>query len=298
MTDFSNVLTDLKGIIEDAIPVITENVSVAGVSFPLALRRDGENSYSLIDLKTEADKFRDRPERRKGAAKAFTLASFINLINRHKDDGSVVFAQIANNAPSLLGVIDYHELDHSPRFGRHTISYAFPVSPEWMAWTAKNGAALSQLDFAQWIEDHISELTTPTEDEKQAFSDLLQRTFGSPHEIGGLSRGLAINIENAVTDIRTLQSGEAQIKFEEKHTGHDGKPLKIPGLFMLAIPLFVGGASVRVPARLSYRKGGSGILWSYQLYRPEIALREALLFDLAKVASETGLPVFEGQPEA
>ncbi len=298
MTDFVNVLSELKGIVEDGKPLHFKDVSAAGVSFPLVLRRDGENSYSVVDLKAEAEKFRDRPERRKGAAKAFTLDSFIDLVNRHKDDGSAVFAQITDAPPSMLGVIDYHELDHSPRFGKHTISYAFPISPEWKAWTSKNGVALSQLDFAQWIEDHIAELTTPSEEEKQTYSELLQRAFGAPHEIAQLSRGLAINIENAVTDIRTLQSGEAQIKFEEKHTGHDGKPLKIPGLFLLAIPLFIGGAAVCVPARLSYRKGGSGIVWFYQLYRPELALRDALLLDLDRVRDETGLPVYEGQPEA
>jgi len=37
--------------------------------------------------------------------------------------------------------------------------------------------------------------------------------------------------------------------------------------------------------------------WFYELWKWEVAFRSALVDDLAKVAEQTGLPIFEGEPE-
>ncbi|WP_428978554.1 hypothetical protein [Chenggangzhangella methanolivorans] len=67
---------------------------------------------------------------------------------------------------------------------------------------------------------------------------------------------------------------------------------------MVAVPAFVDGEAVRIPARLRYRLGGGDIKWFYQLYRWEFWLREQVQNDLERAGKETALPTFEGVPEA
>jgi uncharacterized protein YfdQ (DUF2303 family) len=269
-----------------------------GVEFPVLLRSGGAGVAVLEDVFELAEKWRAEPVRREGTAKAFTLESLIDMTKRHADADSVVFAEIHTEKPRLTAVIDYNTIDHAPRFGHHRVVYEFPVSPEWAAWRKMDSQAFTQPDFASWIEDHIAELASPYDAERSQFEPLLQTVFATPADIVKLARGLQINVEGKIADIRNLQSGEAQIRFEETHKDGDGQPLKVPGLFMLSIPLFVGGVAVRVPCRLRYRRAGGSIAWSYHLYRPQEVMRLALADDVALVAKETGLPVYEGAQEA
>jgi uncharacterized protein YfdQ (DUF2303 family) len=280
-----------------AVPSV-RTIDIPGIGpIPLVTRPDGNGKSVAIDVFTEAQKWRDRPIRRLGTAKAFTLDSFIEMVKRHADEHSVVFADIVSDAPKLTAVIDYHETGGSPRFGNHRIVYEFPLSDEWKAWRGGDGVPMAQLAFAQWIEDHIAELASPYDAERSELEPLMQTAFGAPNEIARIARGLQINVESKVSEVRVLQTGEAQISFEETHKDSDGRPLKVPGLFMLSIPLFIGGEPVRIPARLRYKRDGQGLKWSYHLYRWREFVRSALVEAGVDVGSETALPVYEGAQE-
>lgn len=67
---------------------------------------------------------------------------------------------------------------------------------------------------------------------------------------------------------------------------------------MISVPAFIDGEAVRIPARLRYRIAGGDIKWFYQLYRWQFYLREQVGRDLREAATKTGLPCFEGAPEA
>lgn len=296
-------IEEISKLVTSAQPVQVVSVETPdGITIPVVTHAGIDGATHEIDIHQAATKWLTAPRRRKGTAKALTLDGFIALVNRHKDADSAVFADIISDRPSLIGVIDYNTIDQKPRFGEHRVSYAFPISDEWKAWKENDGKPMAQGDFAAWVEDHIAELGSPYDAERTEFEPLVQTTFGAPNEIVRLARGLQINVDSVIADIRTLQTGEGSIKFEENHqTSHkdsDGKPLKIPGLIMLSIPLFVGGANVRVPARLRYRASGGKITWSYHLYRWKEAFRVALEDDVERVGAETELPVFEGHPEA
>lgn len=279
-------------------PIATAYISTPdGVSVPMVAVLNKDRGYEIVNVDAIANPWRTHPKSRVGAATALTLKSFIELVNRHKDDDSVVFADIFADKPSLTAVIDYHKLDGSPRFGTHRIGYAWPISKEWEAWKGADEKPFSQADFAFWLEDHIAELASPTDEEREFFEEKMQTTFGAPNQIAQLSRGLTINVESVVSEANTLQSGEGQIKFEEVHKGADGRPLKVPGVFMLAIPLFFGGETQRVPVRLRYRKAGPKLTWFFQMWQPHIYVHNALEKDLGTVIDDTGLPLYEGSPE-
>jgi len=276
--------------------------SVREKPIPLALVRDQNGGINVTGIKSLLDPWREFPERRAGTAKLLTLDSFVAFVNRHKDDGSVVFGDFSG-APKLIVVLDYHALDGAARHGKHRAEYAFPLSDEWKGWMAKNSTGdrpvkFDQHDFAMFLEDRVADLSSPLDQERTDYEPLFGTKFAAPSELLTLSRGLELNVSSKIKDVRNLQSGEVQLVFDEVHEDGKGKPLKVPGLFVAQIPLFVDGEKVRIIARLRYRKDGGSVSWFYQLYRPELIIRERLVADLAQVGEATGCPAFEGTPEA
>ena len=280
------------GLVDVAAPGVREQ------AIPLAIMPKGGGQFSIQSVKALIDEYRTAPERRQGTASALTLGSFIDLVNRHKDDGSAIFGDLLDKSPSLTAVIDYHAIDHAPRYGQHRIRYVFPLSEEWKAWIGSNQKPMSQVDWAAFIENHMRDLTAPTDQESSEGKMFFEQQPAVPTRIIALSRGLEILVEARVKDVRNLQSGEVELAFEESHRDAGGKTLKIPGLFVISIPIFVDAEPSRFLVRLRYRKNDGKLTWFYDIVRPDLVMRERLLADFLSVRTETALPAFEGKPEA
>lgn len=256
------------------------------------------NGVGLKALKDEIERFRKKPERRDGTARASTLISFADLINYHKDASSVLFAKSDWPSPNLTAIIDYHTSEHKPRHLSHRIVYDFPVTDEFKAWIDRDAKPFSQTEFAAFVEDHAAELASPLAAEKSEYEALFKASFATPSTMVTLSRGLQVTVEAVVKNHVTLQSGEGEILFAEEHLNSKGDKLTVPGLFMVSVPAFVDGEPVRIPARLRYRVNGGKVTWFYQLYRWKFWLRTRVQQDLVEVGKETGIKTFEGTPEA
>jgi len=257
------------------------------------------NAQALRSLKALIEEQRLMPARRTGAAAMQTLSGFYRLVSRHKDEHSAIFVDMNWSAPKFVAVIDYHEQGdgHAARNLAHRIEYAFPMSEPWKAWVGINGKPLGQGMFAEFIEDHIAEISGPTDPERQAYERQFSTRIADPFEVMTLSRGLAVSVDAKVGRAVTLQSGEGEIVFEEVHRDGAGAKLTVPGLFMLSLPVFFRGANVRLPVRLRYRVKDGNLIWIVQLWRPDEFVTAAVERDRDAVAAETGLPVYEGAPE-
>lgn len=274
---------------------ITAPSDMKGVpsSIPVLFNPETGQVHGLAD---QFEKYRTKPTRKTGVAKAETLESFIALTNLHKQENSVIFADTSWKNPILLAVVDYHSAS-APDNGKHRIAYRFPVSEEWAAWLAIDNKPMTQEAFAEFIEDHIADLSTPDLQEQEDFGSMFAAKVGFPNEIIGLSRGLQIHAETRVKQAIKLQTGESQITFEEDHKTANGDPLNVPGVFILNIAPFFMGESARVPVRLRYRLRDGKLSWSCQLYRPDKYITEQVRADMDQASEETELPAFEGNPE-
>lgn len=295
---------------------------------------------TLHSLKPFIDEWRDHPVRRAGTASFEDLDSFIAHVNDFQTPDSRIFAtppRVAINgkleqAPEILSVLDYHDAlnhegrsgaDAKPRFLKHRARYRFPLSRSWQLWLAHHGAALSQADFAAFIEDRIADVMAPPPGlldrepeeigERQAGGDfgprsfdeelaylarLLGGRFATPSDMIKLSRGLQVNATGKFKSQVNLSSGEREIEFSEEHVDATGGRLRVPNLFLLGIAPFYLGPAYRIAVHLRYRIQGGVIAWSYELYRIEHAIEHAFNEALEAVRSKTGLPVWRGSPEA
>lgn len=290
----------------EAIAKLAEaaQIEVTTISLPSTIKGAPSSIPVLLDRKTGAVKdisgliapWRDAPQRKTGTATVHTLESFVELVNLHKQDNSVIFADTDWQKPSMTAVIDYHG-ETTPDNGKHRVHYQFPLSEEWEAWLKLDNKAMTQIEFAEFIEEHISDLAAPQLDEVDDFKKMFGFEVAHPADIIALSRGLQINADTRIKQHVKLQSGETQIMFEEDHKGADGQPLIIPGLFILQIAPFFMGTACRIPVRLRYRPRNGSVQWTYQLYRPDRYITDQVRTDLDRAAEETGLQKFEGTPE-
>jgi len=261
----------------------------------------GRASVKLESVARFCDENRDKPRRRMGTANLGDLASLVAHVNRFKDADSALFANTDRAQPSITAVLDYHRQGAAgdPRFGQHRSRYAFPVSDEWKAWTAANGVEMDQAKFAYFIETRLIDVVEPSTagESAKAFADKCGVVFAQPSKLLELSRGLAINVGVKLANAVNLQSGEKQIVFTEEHTDHNGAALKVPGAFLIGIPVFRADARYQVCVRLRYRKEGGFLTWSMDLWRHEDVFDHAILQACEVVKKGTELPLLVGTPE-
>lgn len=277
----------------------------------------------LRSLKPLLDEYRVKPERRAGTAKLQDLDSLIAHVVRHKDADSVLFASRDAKAPNITAVLDYNQAgpdNEAARFGRHRAVYAFPLAEEWQAWHAQNGKQMAQRDFAAFLEDRIVDVIAPPDFEHAAFdytgddeakrraaapdialkdlADLIGGNFAGPTRMMEMAKGLSLSADIAVKGAQNLSTGETSIVYTEEHRDAGGAPLKVPNLFLIAIPVFDAGARYRLAVRLRYRLAQGRIAWWFDIHRADRVFDHALTEACARARDECALPLFYGAPEA
>ncbi|RKF23360.1 DUF2303 family protein [Altericroceibacterium spongiae] len=251
------------------------------------------------------DEYRRAPSQRYGTASLTAIESLIDHVNRFKDADSVLFAIDDRTKPSITAVLDYHRAgaESDPRYGLHRSLFQFPLSDEWKAWTKYDGEPFKMAEFAAFLEDRIIDVLDliPGEDslpeDMQRFVNTVGGSIASPSKLIELSVGLKVNERSAVKEAINLSSGEGQVQFVAEHVDDVGAPLRVPGLFLIGIPVFNKGPIYRLAARLRYRKTAEGLVFYYQLWRADRTFDHSFREACERVQVETELPMMFGTPE-
>ena len=208
----------------------------------------------------ELDHLLQHPARIKGTVKLSTPESFIDYVNDiRRPDGNVCRIYSDPLRPTMVAVIN----DHGDTAGWQDMRAVFTGqhSPEWNTWISKSGAKMTQADFAAFIEDNLPDIANPP----AAHMLEVSRT---------LEAKKAVNFASGIR----LSNGENQITYEETVSGTAGKGmLQIPEMFVIGIPVILGGPKYGIEARLRYRigEGGKMSMW-YELVRTHKIIEDAL----------------------
>lgn len=279
-------------------------VETEGLTIPVLLL---PKNLQLVDIEKQLNEQRGAPRRLSGTARALSLDSFIALVNRYGDDDcseevmqtdadAVVYAD-DGSAPKLVAVLNDHA-DDAPGFRDHRVVYEPQLSDEWKAWVGANDKLVSQAEFAQFLEDHALDLVEQSSAGTGASKiiDALAVTVASPASLRALARDMQVRVKQNVKEARNLANGETEVVFASEHTDAGGRPLVVPGAFLIAIPVYVNGPLYVLVARLRYRVAEGRILWSYKLAHHESAKKDSMADMLKRLREETGALVVEGQP--
>jgi len=217
------------------------------------------------------------PLRKRGVTTLHDAASFIAVVNDQKGAATRLYSTI--NPPTFMAV--FNDTAEAPGWRDHQAKYNAPLSPEWKTWMGNSGRQQNQGDFAQFIETNLPDIAEPNGADVLAVS----RTLEAKKKV------------NFASSVR-LSDGSTQFTYEEDVQGSAQKGnLKVPEVFVLAIPVFENGDPWRVEAQLRYRIGDGGKLsiW-YELVRPHKVMEAAVKELRASIAAETGLTILVGAP--
>ncbi|MGM0703851.1 MAG: YfdQ family protein [Pseudomonadota bacterium] len=221
--------------------------------------------YSVEDL----ERFHAQPRRTRQQVAIHNATDFGHYVNRFKNPETTVYADLVGTR--FTAVID-HPGAGGPDWGQHRATYACPHSRSWKTWSAADGKAMRQADFAKFIEDNLPDVQQPSG------SDILtiSRTLEAKKKV---------DFQSGVR----LDNGEVQITFNEEIKGTAGKgTIEIPETFELGIPVFEGGDHYALTARLRYRiNEGQLVMW-FDLLRPERLLEDAFANTLEQIRRDIG----------
>lgn len=252
-----------------------------------------DNDRKLLDpvaIVAAFEKTQPAPYRRRGEYKAASVESLLQWMADNCSDESPIFAKGAENlaenwtkpALSLIGIGNYSEAAQGA-WHDFTVRYDFPVTLSWVKWIKQNAVWQKQSEFAEFIEEHLYEISEPQRGEElsEAVNRMIEALGGTkmvatPADIYALSTGVKLNVSEKVEVELNRATGESVMKYSEEHTGVGGRPVKIPKFFYLRVPVFFGEEPSLVGALLRYRNvGGGQVMWSYELFAPDLVVKAA-----------------------
>jgi uncharacterized protein YfdQ (DUF2303 family) len=208
--------------------------------------------------------------------KMLDATSFSAYLNRFKRDGvkSTIFADYAK--PLVHGIIDYHD-GQEPDYLQHQVMFAPPYSEQWVRWRGIDGKAMSQMEFADFIEENSADVVDP---DGAVFLDL----------VTNLHAKKKVAFESGLR----LQDGSNQLVFSEEIEAKGKGTMVVPAQFSIGVPVFYGSDHYKVACFLRYRIDEGRLIFQIKINRRTF-IEQTAFGDVTKAIGEaTGLAILNG----
>lgn len=248
------------------------------------LVRDTDGQARVIDLSDEIERAQPNPNRKTGARTVVDVPSFAAYLAKHGVIESELWG--ARDRGTVRAVINAHESSDSGEgvdtngvagWGDHTVTLQLRHSDDWNDWTKNNGQWLSQVDFAEFVEDHLPNFGSPTGAEAlelaQSFRATQKVEFGATKHAGG---------ETTLSYVETTDAKASTKKGD----------IVFPDKVTLGIHVYDQGKAYALDARLRYRVRAGELLMGYKLDRPKDVLQQAFDDVVTEVQGNTSRNVW------
>ncbi len=233
----------------------------------------------------------DRPEFVHRAVELLDVCSFVDYLARNTADlvgeGEGVQEPFAYGTGVLELWADLETgrvlaiLDGCHGLRKHTATLRLRTSREWGEWMGIDGKLLSQVEFAQFVEDHLSTIAEPDGGVLLDVCQTLEATKG------------ALFKQQSI-----LASGQRTFRWEETVEAKAGQKgdLAIPGTLTLALRPFQGSDRLPVVARFRFRPEADGLRLGVKLAETDAILEQAFADVVAGVQAQVPVRVNYGRP--
>lgn len=255
---------------------------------PFAMVHKDATVQVFTGLQQAEDARAERPRALSGTAQILTEQSMVDHILRFKDADSVLFA----TASGVTAVYDYHQpvkdgaqRDALARWQRHRAEYTPKLSREWVKWVDGSGKAMSQTEFADFLDENDQDVAGPTD----------TRSVPTQADLLTLGHTLKVTSEDVVeaTIDRTTGNYHMVAKQDMRPTGE----CKIWKEFDILIPIFDGGEKVRICCKFRLQKAGGQLKFGWAVPTAARMLREEYYAMAVRVGTKAVIPVIFGTPE-
>lgn len=240
-------------------------------------------NFELREIDTE--RLLPQPRRTKGTADFADAASFLAYIERHRlTDSTVAWCNLdpQSFALSFTAVIDDHGTEGFPGWRAHKATYTPQMSAEWKAWKGSDRKVFGQVQFAEWIQEHDTDITTAT---------------GLPTSLQMLTMAteFVANEEHVLKSAIKMQSGGVRLTYVADADKGTTEDMRLFERFALGLPVFHGGPAWSLTARLKYRNNAGKVSFYFELVRPDRVHQGAAEELIAKVRDGlNGVPLLMG----
>lgn len=212
------------------------------------------------------------PRRIVGTINLDTHETLADYVNEHDTLGAArLYADL--QALRLTAVINDDNAG-VPDWRDHRAVVNLQPTPEWTAWTGRDGKLTDQLDFSEFLEQHAHEIISP---DAATMIDVA-RTFQAKRDV---------QFRSAVRPA----DGTVQMAYDETIEGRAGKgSIDVPDTFVIRAAPFYGAEAVDVTARFRYRITGGDLGVGYRLLHVDRLRQDAfndLLDDLDDLLDST-----------
>ncbi len=225
--------------------------------------------YKHIDITDLVNRAEPAPRRKSGTVQ---LGDLNSLLQYMADQGAQDIGYVYADPDRRTITAVFNDQKGSPGWRDHRAEYTAALTPEAKRWLENNSKELSQMEFAEFIEDNLADLHGAEGETLLAVATTIVASTG-------------INFSSA----RRLDNGQTQLIYNENidaRAGADGS-LVIPKTFTLGLRLFKNGEGYKLTARLKYRLHGQAVKFRYELDRPEKALEDAFAGYVEQVRNAT-----------
>lgn len=209
-------------------------------------------------------------------------ASFIAYVNAYKSNVTRIF--LDTGATVFKAVFDYHTApagaeEALPNRNAHIAVYSCPLSEEWAAWSQISGKAVSQRDFAEFLEERALDVTSP---DSATLLEVAQR----------------LQVDRKVTFVSGMNigNGNQELTFTEEDNTTAGKQrIQVPSKIEIAIPVFVGEDRYKVNCLFRYRLNDGKLSFIVKMVDRQLIVQDALKQMRDAIANDTGIVAFAGR---
>lgn len=248
----------------------------------------GDGGIEQIDLTSDA--YREQPARIEGTVQLTHVDSLLSYWDKHHDGSSEVYADRERH--TITTVLDANhgwqaedeserDEEERARWCRHRAVLTLTMSDTMRQWLARDGKPMGQEDFAEFLEDHMADITDPDGATLLEMAQAFQATTHAQFKSGF-----------------HIQNGQRILSYVETVDGRmsDGQTA-VPTRLDLRVPVWRGAyTAVEMTARLRYRVPGGKLTFSYHLDRPTEVVDAAFEAEIARIAEHVERPVLRGTP--
>lgn len=221
---------------------------------------------TVVEMKTDLEAYLANPRKTKAQALFGDHSSFLAYVARHATENTVAWCRFNPQtfALAFLAVIDEHAKG-TAGWRMHRAGFQPDMSAEWKVWKAKDGTAMDQLPFAEFLQEHDDDINSSAE--------------GMPTSLQMLQMATEFeaNQERKLKSTVRLQGGGVRLSYVADADAGTVESMKVFEKFALGIPVFHGCAPWGMTARLKYRQREGTVKFYYELVRPDRVYEHAAL---------------------
>lgn len=235
---------------------------------------NGHGEVVTIDLTP----YRATPARKQGTITVYDPDSFLRVLEDNKDAGErVIFVDESPDRPGIMAILNSPG-PSGPGYGDFKLKLEFRPTVQWRKWLAIDGKMMPQSDFAEFVEENLSDVQQP---EGALIMEMITQ----------LQATRTVGFKSSVR----LQSGAYTFQHDEDVQAQVGPgQIAVPEAFTLALAPFFGVQPFAIKARFRYRLADRKLMLGLKLQRVEDVIATVVKEMVTEIAAPEGVPVLYG----